>query len=200
MVKRIGILALQGDFARHAAMLRMLGVEAVEIRGCEQLDDCDGLILPGGESTTLAKLMDKYRFYEPLRQFARRRPLMGTCAGAILAAAEVDDPRVKPLALIDISVQRNAYGRQVDSFITEVAAPCLGQPPFFRAIFIRAPRIIGCGPETEILISFQNQPVMVRQGNILALTFHPELTADPRIHHFFLGMTEKREQPSLAGR
>jgi len=192
MATRIGILALQGDFARHAAVLRRLGAEAVEIRDSGQLDDCRGLILPGGESTTLAKLMNRYRFYEPLREFARRRPVMGTCAGAILAAGRIDDPRVEPLALIDIAVRRNAYGRQVDSFITEVAAPCLGEPPAFRAIFIRAPKIVACGPQTETLITFEDEPIMVRQGPVLVLTFHPELTSDSRIHRLFLNMVENQ--------
>lgn len=192
MATRIGILALQGDFAKHAAMLHSIGVETEEIRTSTQLNDCDGLIFPGGESTTLTKLMTRYGFYGPLQEFARRRPVMGTCAGAILAAGEVDDPRVRPLGLIDISVQRNAYGRQVDSFITEVAAPCLGGSPLFRAVFIRAPRIVRCGPGTETLITFHDEPIMVRKGNVLVLTFHPELTSDPRIHRYFLEMTPPR--------
>ncbi|MBN1141815.1 MAG: pyridoxal 5'-phosphate synthase glutaminase subunit PdxT [Deltaproteobacteria bacterium] len=189
MARRIGVLALQGDFAKHAAMLTRLGATALEIRRERQLAGCDALILPGGESTTLTKLLDSYGFYEPIRDFARRRPVMGTCAGAILAAREVDDPRVRPLNLIDISARRNAYGRQVDSFIAEVAAPCLPPPPRFRAIFIRAPQIVRAGPETEVLIFLGPDPVMVRQENILALTFHPELTEDFRIHEYFLAMT-----------
>ena len=184
--RKIGILALQGDFAKHETMLQSLNVETVQVRKPDELQQCDGLILPGGESTTLTNLMQLYGFYEPIRIFAKTHPVMGTCAGMIMIAAQVDDNRVEPLNLIDISVSRNAYGRQIDSFITEVNAPCLGKPDTFRAIFIRAPQIQELAPGIEILIKAQGKPVMVRHKNILALAFHPELTDDPRIHQYFL--------------
>jgi 5'-phosphate synthase pdxT subunit len=186
MQRTIGILALQGDFAKHEAMLQSLGVGTIQIKYPEDLPRCSGLIIPGGESTTLTKLMAKYEFYDPIRDFARTHPIMGTCAGMIMIASHVDDDRVKPLQLIDISVHRNAYGRQIDSFTTEVNMPFLGESTVFRTIFIRAPKIVWVGSSVEILLELQEQPVMVRNPNVLALAFHPELTADPRIHRYFL--------------
>ncbi len=188
MQRTIGVLALQGDFARHAAMLQSLKVETVHVKKPEELQVCDGLIIPGGESTTLTKLMHKYGFYESIRDFSQRFPIMGTCAGTIMVASEINDHRVTPLHLIDLSVARNAYGRQIESFITNVDASCLSGSSTFRAIFIRAPQIQHVGPNTEVLMKWQKQPIMVRENNILALTFHPELTDDPRIHQYFLEM------------
>lgn len=186
MSDTIGVLALQGAFAKHAEQLDRLGVETLEVRQPAQLDRCDGLIIPGGESTTLTKLMRLYDFYEPIRIFAKSHPVMGTCAGLIMVATQVDDNRVEPLGLIDISVIRNAYGRQIDSFITDVDAPFLGDNKPFRTIFIRAPQIRKVGPKAEILLEHNDVPIMVRQGHIFALAFHPELTDDPRIHQYFL--------------
>lgn len=181
----IGVLALQGAFAKHAEQLTALGVEAVEIRRPQQLERCDGLIIPGGESTTLTKLMRLYDFHEPIRIFAKSHPVMGTCAGLIMVATDVDDERVEPLGLIDMSVARNAYGRQIESFITDVDASFLDDDKPFRTIFIRAPQIREVGPEVEVLLKHDDIPIMVRQGHIFALAFHPELTDDPRIHRYF---------------
>jgi 5'-phosphate synthase pdxT subunit len=186
MTRTIGILALQGDFAKHEVMFHSLGVVTYQIKKPEELWKCDGLVIPGGESTTLTKLMHRYGFYDPIRDFAHRYPIMGTCAGAILVATEVDDQRVRPLQLIDMAIKRNAYGRQIDSFITTVDAPCLGNCTPYRAIFIRAPQIARIGDKTKVLLELQGQPIMVQERNVLALTFHPELTNDARIHQYFL--------------
>lgn len=186
MSHTIGILALQGDFAKHEERLHSLKLETIQIKTPEALQKCDGLIIPGGESTTLTKLMRKYGFYEPIQAFAKNRPVMGTCAGMIMVASHVDDNRVTPLKLIDISISRNAYGRQIESFITDVDLSFLGSARPFRAIFIRAPQIQELGPEVATLIELDGQPVMVQEQNILALAFHPELTDDPRIHRYFL--------------
>lgn len=185
-MRKIGILALQGDFAKHAGMLASLGVETAEVKLPAHLEGLDGLVIPGGESTTLTMLMRDFALYDPIVDFAKSRPVMGTCAGSILVASQVDDQRVRPLNLINMSIARNAYGRQVDSFITHIEAPCLNGEEPYRAIFIRAPQIERVGPETETLITHEGKPVMVRQKNVLALTFHPELTDDPRIHRYFL--------------
>ena len=186
MRSTIGILALQGDFAKHLKILRLLNVETALVKKRENLQCCNGLIIPGGESTTLTKLMKAYDLSGAIREFAERFPIMGTCAGAIMVANRVDDERVEPLRLIEISVLRNAYGRQKDSFVTNVYAPFLGQPEEYRAIFIRAPIIQHIGSQVEILLELQGKPIMVRQKNILALTFHPELSDDARIHEYFL--------------
>ncbi len=186
MSHTIGILALQGDFAKHEEQFRSLNVDTIQVKKPEALRECDGLVIPGGESTTLTKLIQLYGFYEPIREFAKSRPVMGTCAGLIMVATYVDDERVKPLGLLDISVSRNAYGRQIDSFTTFVDAPFLGNGKPFRAIFIRAPQIREAGPGVNILMEFQGIPVMVQSKNMFALAFHPELTDDPRIHQYFL--------------
>ena len=184
--RKIGILALQGDFAKHEAMLKSLHVDTLLVKKAKELDACDGLVIPGGESTTLTKLMRLYGMYEPIREFSLTRPIMGTCAGMIMLASQVDDERITPLQLIDISVKRNAYGRQIDSFISEVKLPFLTNDSPFRAIFIRAPQITAVGSDVEILLELDKKPVMVRNRNILALAFHPELTDDSRIHRYFL--------------
>ncbi len=184
--RKIGILALQGDFAKHEAMLKSLHVDTLLVKKAKELDACDGLVIPGGESTTLTKLMRLYGMYEPIREFSLTRPIMGTCAGMIMLASQVDDERITPLQLIDISVKRNAYGRQIDSFISEVKLPFLANDSPFRAIFIRAPQITAVGSDVEILLELDKKPVMVRNRNILALAFHPELTDDSRIHRYFL--------------
>ncbi|OQW99601.1 MAG: glutamine amidotransferase subunit PdxT [Desulfobacteraceae bacterium IS3] len=184
--RKIGILALQGDFAKHDAMLKSLHVDTLLVKKAKELDGCDGLVIPGGESTTLTKLMRLYGMYEPIREFSLTRPIMGTCAGMIMLASQVDDERITPLQLIDISVKRNAYGRQIDSFISEVKLPFLANDSSFRAIFIRAPQITAVGSDVEILLELDKKPVMVRNRNIFALAFHPELTDDSRIHRYFL--------------
>jgi 5'-phosphate synthase pdxT subunit len=184
---RIGILALQGAFSEHAQMLNPLGVETVEVRLPEHLDGLDGLIIPGGESTTIGKLAIEFGLMEPLRQFAAERPTWGTCAGLIFLAR--DAGRAQPLlGLMDVTVERNAFGRQVDSFETDLEVPTLGGRPF-PAVFIRAPLIEKVGPDVEVLARLADgRVVAARQGHLLATAFHPELTNDDRFHRLFLEM------------
>jgi 5'-phosphate synthase pdxT subunit len=186
MPQRIGVLALQGDFAKHQTMLRLLRIETVLVKKPKDLPGCEGLIIPGGESTTLTKLIQKCNMHDPIREFAENHPIMGTCAGAIMVAASVDDQRIEPLQLIDISVTRNAYGRQIDSFVTHVDVPFLRGSKRFKAVFIRAPEIRSVGSQVEVLMELHENPILVQERNVLALTFHPELTSDPRIHKYFL--------------
>ncbi len=177
----VAVLALQGDFEAHRKALAQIGVESFEAKRPAELSGADGLIIPGGESTTLWKFFEAEPWAEAFRAFAQSgRPVLGTCAGAIVLAREVSNPAQPGLGLIDIAVARNAYGRQVDSFIAEVETPSLGAP--MPAIFIRAPRIVSTGPGVEILGTHGGVPVLVRQGNVAAATFHPELTADRRLH------------------
>ena len=177
----VAVLALQGDFEAHRKALAQIGVESFEARRPAELSGADGLIIPGGESTTLWKFFEAEPWAEAFRAFAQSgRPVLGTCAGAIVLAREVSNPAQPGLGLIDIAVARNAYGRQVDSFIAEVETPSLGAP--MPAVFIRAPRIVSTGPGVEILGTHGGVPVLVRQGNVAAATFHPELTADRRLH------------------
>jgi 5'-phosphate synthase pdxT subunit len=177
----VAILALQGDFAAHGRLLRQLGLPNFEARRPEQLGAASGLVLPGGESTTIWKFFESAPWEEAIRRFAAAgRPVLATCAGAIVLAREVSNPVQKGLNVLDISVERNAYGRQADSFVGEVDAPALGGT--LPAVFIRAPKIRRVGPAVSVLGSYQGEPALVRQGNILAATFHPELTEDQRIH------------------
>lgn len=185
MSERVGVLALQGDFAEHLAVLERLGAGAAEVRSREQLEEIRALVIPGGESTTMIKLIDRF----DLRDLIKKRisdgmPVMGTCAGAIVLAKEVSDGET-PLGQLDIVVRRNAYGRQVESFEAEIRADELGQEPV-RAVFIRAPVFEETGPRVRILGSWADRPVLVRQDHILATTFHPELTDDDRVHRYFL--------------
>jgi 5'-phosphate synthase pdxT subunit len=185
---RIAILALQGDYAAHAAALRDLGIEAVEIRRPELLDDYDGLVLPGGESTTLLRLLGE-EGKGALRRFAGRGvAILGTCAGLILLARRVTSPPQSSLGLLDVDVARNAYGRQVDSFTDSgewiVKGKTDGRP--LEMVFIRAPRILRCGRDVEVLARRNGEPVLVRQGRILAAAFHPELAKDRRVHEEFV--------------
>jgi 5'-phosphate synthase pdxT subunit len=183
---RIGVLALQGDFARHAAALARCGVEAVEVRRPEELADVDGLIIPGGESTTLLKLMDEWAFVPALEKFhAAGRPIFGTCAGLIVLAREVESPRQFSLGLIDVTVERNAYGRQRESFEASGTVTLDGRAHPFEMVFIRAPRIRRVGAGVETLAEHHGEPVMARQGSVLVATFHPELTDDPAVHRYF---------------
>lgn len=187
---KIGVLALQGGFIEHGHKLTGLGVQVVEVRLPEHLSGLKGLIIPGGESTTIAKLAIQYGLMEPLRSFASRLPTWGTCAGLIFLAK--DAGRDQPLlGVMDISVQRNAFGRQVDSFVEDISVPVLedGARRRFPAIFIRAPKIAGTGRTTEIIAKLDDgTPVAVRQGNLLATAFHPELSSDDRFHRYFLWM------------
>lgn len=186
---RIGVLALQGDYARHAHALAGCGVEAVEVRKPEQLDEVDGLIIPGGESTTLLRLMEDWGFVPALEKFhGAGRPIFGTCAGAIVLAREVERPRQFSLGFIDISVERNAYGRQRESFVAPGQATLEGGAAPLEMVFIRAPRIRRVGPGVEILARHGEEPVLTRQGSVLVGTFHPELTDDPAVHRYFCRM------------
>jgi 5'-phosphate synthase pdxT subunit len=190
---KIGVLALQGAFIEHEHVLARLGVQPVEVRLPEHLEGLDGLIIPGGESTTMGLLAQKWGLLEPLQAFARSgRPIWGTCAGMILLAKEVVDgvPGQPILGLMDITVRRNAFGRQVDSFEADLAVPLLGDPPF-HAVFIRAPVIERVGAGMEVLAALEDgTAVAVQQGNLLATAFHPELTRDERFHHYFLKLTK----------
>jgi 5'-phosphate synthase pdxT subunit len=186
---KIGVLALQGDFALHGKALDRVGVESAEVRTPEELDAVDGLIIPGGESTTLLKLMDAGRFVPALEKFhADGRPIFGTCAGLIVLAREVLNPKQFSLGLIDVTVERNAYGRQKESFEAEGETTLEGQPRSLNMVFIRAPRIRRLGPRVVPLGSHRGECVMAREGSVLVATFHPELTDDPTVHHYFARM------------
>jgi 5'-phosphate synthase pdxT subunit len=193
MSKRVGILALQGDVAAHVKALRRAGAEPVEVRTEKDLDGLDALILPGGESTTISKGMERLGLYEPLREFARAgKPVLGTCAGAILLARHVENRPVPTLELLDMTAERNAYGTQVDSFAAHADAG--GDPGFegLRCVFIRAPRLRGPGPDVRVLVRVDGEPVLVQQGTLLAATFHPELTHDARVHRHLLSLVRAR--------
>lgn len=184
----VGVLALQGDFAAHAAMARAAGAEPREVRLPAELDGLAGLILPGGETSALLRHFDRLGFAPALREFAARGgALFGTCAGAILLAREVTSPRQPSLQLLDIRVERNAYGRQRESFEADLAVPSLPGGTV-RAVFIRAPRIRECGPGVQVLARVREEAVLVREGRVLAATFHPEIARDPRLHRMFLDM------------
>jgi len=185
----IGVLALQGDFAEHAAMLRAAGARAAEVRLPSDLAAIDALIIPGGESTTITRLLDLYDLREPIRRLgAEGMPIWGTCAGAIILAREATDLDRPHLALMDIAARRNAFGRQVDSFELDLDVTALAGPPF-HAIFIRAPRIERAGATVDVLASLPDGSVAAaREGRLLATTFHPELTSDTRFHELFMSM------------
>jgi pyridoxal 5'-phosphate synthase pdxT subunit len=180
---QIGVLALQGDFDAHRKRLEELGAKVVLVKKPEQLDEIDGLVIPGGESGTFLKLLGEAGF-EKLKEFVRMKPTFGTCAGAILLATEVENPQQAGLSALDIGIRRNAYGRQLDSSIRQGK---LGDDPI-EMVFIRAPRIERVGPGVEVLATEGSDPVAVRQGTVMAATFHPELSDDTRIHRAFLEM------------
>jgi 5'-phosphate synthase pdxT subunit len=187
---KVGVLALQGAFREHVRMLRMCAEEALEIRLPEQLDGVDALIIPGGESTTISKLMTEYGFPGKIKSFAKSgKPVLGTCAGLILLAASQQGRKQKLLNLIDIDMKRNAYGRQIESREVDIEIPAIGPQPF-HAVFIRAPQVESAGPGVEVLATYQDKIVLARQKNILICCFHPELTDDTRIHKYFLGMAK----------
>jgi 5'-phosphate synthase pdxT subunit len=187
---KVGILSLQGDFIEHEAMLRKLDVDVIEVRLPQHLQAIDGLIIPGGESTTIGKLMVDFGLLEPLREFAKGKAVWGTCAGAILLSKDIH--RKQPLLeLMDITIERNAFGRQVDSFTIDLEIPCLakvaGDHRPFHTVFIRAPLIESVGENVEVLAKLpDNRIVAAQQGHWLATSFHPELTADDRFHKYFL--------------
>jgi pyridoxal 5'-phosphate synthase pdxT subunit len=190
MRKKVGILALQGDFEAHAKATERAGAEPVLVRTAEELKGIDGLVIPGGESTTMLKLLDFMELKEPLRQFAREKPIFGTCAGAILLAKEVQNPAQESFGVIDLTVERNAYGRQIDSRVATLHPETDFQKRAgagdVEAVFIRAPIIRRAGPEVRILAQYEGDPVLVEQGRHLVATFHPELTQDSRVHQLFL--------------
>jgi 5'-phosphate synthase pdxT subunit len=192
-MRPFGVLALQGDFAAHREALRDLEVPVREVRRTAELEGLAGLVIPGGESTTLLNLMRDEPWFESLQRFHDEGGvLLGTCAGAILLAREVR-PRQESLALLDAVVERNAYGRQVDSFQAQVEAPALGGP--LEGVFIRAPRFVALWPEVEVIARHEGEPVVVRQGRVLAATFHPELTRSRALHRFAVGLAGRRIVP-----
>jgi 5'-phosphate synthase pdxT subunit len=191
----IGVLALQGAFAKHIAILKKIGVEAREVRKPQDLNDCDGLVIPGGESTTILRQMGFIKMQESLHEFMEKKAIFGTCAGLILLSKKVIGSHIKPLGMIDIAVERNAFGRQAESFKTNLDLH-LGKEKTgpFAAIFIRAPRIRECGENVEVLAEYEGEPVLVQQGYCLGATFHPELTEDPSIHHHFVNMVKMNKK------
>lgn len=185
---RIGVLAIQGDYVAHADAITRSGAKPLEVRKPEQLAGLDGLVLPGGESTTILKFLDNYNFFEILHDFCVSKPVFGTCAGAILLARQVLHPPQRSLGVLDAVVERNAYGRQLDSTILTAETALPGGP--LEMVYIRAPRIVETGPAVQILARRDTFPVLVRQGTVLAATFHPELSADLRVHHLFVEMVQ----------
>ena len=181
---QIGVLAIQGNYASHAQALTEAGAAPVEVRKPEQLAGLDGLVLPGGESTTMLKFLAKHRFFEVLQEFCGAKPVFGTCAGVILLAREVLNPAQRSMGVLDAVVERNAYGRQIDSVIVTAETALAGGP--LEMVFIRSPRISQTGPGVEVLARRDGFPVLVRQGLILAATFHPELSHDRRVHRLFV--------------
>ncbi|MCM3716564.1 pyridoxal 5'-phosphate synthase glutaminase subunit PdxT [Halalkalibacter oceani] len=192
MVK-IGVLALQGAVREHVNCLAAPETEIVVVKKVEQLADLDGLVLPGGESTTMRRLIDRYGFFEPLKQFAEaNKPIFGTCAGLILMAEEIVGYPEGHLAVMKMKVQRNAFGRQRESFETDLHVTGVGED--IRAVFIRAPLIVEVGTDVEVLSKYGDEIVAARQGNFLACSFHPELTDDHRFHQFFVKMVKETKQ------
>ena len=185
----VGVLALQGAFEAHAERLREIGAQAVLVRKPEQLSELDALIIPGGESTTFLKHLERGGFFEALQDFVQQKPTFGTCAGAILLATHVRNPEQRSLGVLDITVERNAYGRQNDSRILETDTVLPGGP--LEMVYIRAPRITATGDGVEILAERDGSPTLVRKDHLLAATFHPELSQDTRVHQLFLNMVRK---------
>lgn len=187
--KVVGVLALQGDFAKHIEMIRSIGARAKEVRKAEDLDECDGLIIPGGESTVMLRQMDFMQIKEALAAFAKEKPVFGTCAGLILMSKEIQKSKMEPFKLLDVVVERNAFGRQIESFVAPIEVQISPQHvKVLQAYFIRAPRIRAVSPDVQVLATYKGEPVLVRQGHYLGASFHPELTTEPAIHQYFLDM------------
>ncbi len=188
--KRVGVLALQGDFEAHQKAIARAGAAAVPVRTAADLDSLDGLVIPGGESTTMLRILKDEALVEPLARFGRERPIFGTCAGAILLASEVSHPPQDSLALVDIAVERNAYGRQLDSRVVRLTPEeefaLKAGAGEMETVFIRAPIIRRLGQGSRVYLKYNGDPVLVSQGRHLIATFHPELTTDPRIHRLFI--------------
>lgn len=191
-ILRVGVLALQGAFAKHMAMLISLGVQAIEVRKPADLATCDALILPGGESTTIMKQMQFIDFIEPFRQFSKEKPVFGTCAGLILMSREILSDKMVPFQLLDVAVERNAFGRQAESFreTIDITLDSSKSKPF-SAVFIRAPRIRDVGDQVKILGTLDKEPILIQQGRHLGATFHPELTGDASIHSYFIHLLKQ---------
>lgn len=190
MNKRIGVLALQGDFEAHAKALANAGADPVLVRTPHELLNVDGLVLPGGESTTMLNLLNRLDMFEPLREFGKSKPIFGTCAGVILLAGQVTHPGQESLNLMDLTVERNGYGRQIDSIVGEIDptddfSKRVGAGKL-ETVFIRAPVILRAGPQVAVLAEHRGHPVLVEQGRHLGATFHPELSSDARVHKLFL--------------
>lgn len=196
LMPRIGVLALQGAFQEHLDTLAAIGVEGVAVRLPEDLEDLDGLILPGGESTTMRRLIDRWGLREPILRLARRgAPLFGTCAGMIVLAREIAGGEEPILPLLDVTVERNAFGRQLDSFEADLAVPVLGDTPV-HAVFIRAPIIERAGPDVDVLARLEDgRIVAVREGNVIATSFHPELSGETRFHRLVATMAAEHAEP-----
>jgi 5'-phosphate synthase pdxT subunit len=193
---KIGVLALQGAFAEHVNVLRSIGVDAVEVRLPEQVPELDGLVLPGGESTTMRRLIDRWGLRQPILDLAARGvPLFGTCAGMIILAKEIADGDEPVLSLLDVTVERNAFGRQLDSFETDLAVPLLGDQPV-HGVFIRAPVIDRVGPDVDVLARLDDgRIVAVRERNVIATAFHPELAGETRFHRLLATMASEHADP-----
>lgn len=187
----IGVLSLQGAFAKHMAMLQSLGVCAIDVRKPDDLAVCQGLIIPGGESTTMMRQIDFIKFADALKEFAKQKPLFGTCAGLILMSQKIIADSLKPFGLIEVDVERNAFGRQYESFSANLEVKLFDQAVSIPAVFIRAPRIRHYSEKVEVLSTFEQEPVLVKQGFHLGATFHPELTHSSDIHKFFVKLVEK---------
>lgn len=187
----IGVLALQGAFSKHMDMLKSLGIHTIEVRRPDELKKCDGLIIPGGESTTIMRQIHFIKLAMEIEAFAKQKPVFGTCAGLILMAKKIVADSMTPFGLLDIEVERNAYGRQADSFREDVDMHLERKASKkFPAVFIRAPKIRLSSPEVEILSTHEGEPILVKQGFHLGATFHPELTTDPSIHEYFIKLTK----------
>jgi 5'-phosphate synthase pdxT subunit len=196
---KIGILAVQGDFAAHAAMLASMGIENVEVRTPADLESCDGLILPGGESTTQLQFLQEEGLYEAIKKFAAEdKAILGTCAGAILLATEVKNPRQESLGLLDLTVLRNGYGRQVHSDVVSGPSTLKSEP--MEMVFIRGPIFERVGPGIEVLAEYAGKPALVQKGQILAAAFHPELTNDTTVHQRFLELAAENSNRSALAR
>ena len=180
----IGVLALQGDYEKHIHILGQLGMASTEVRYPKQLDNIEGLIIPGGESTTMTDLMQRVGFHDPIRTFASRSPILGTCAGLIMMAGSVEDSGLSSLGILDVDVDRNAYGRQVHSFTDDLPVSLNGQIQTIKATFIRAPKISRVGSSVEVISSYDGEPVAVKQSHHLGLAFHPELDSVTLFHEF----------------
>ena len=193
-MRKIGVLALQGAFIEHIKILEQLGVEAVPVRLPEELECLDGIVIPGGESTTIGKLMERWNITPVLKELISNGfPVFGTCAGMILLASQVTGTNGYSLGVMDIGVKRNAFGRQVDSFEIDLSVPVIGEQPF-HAVFIRAPWIESIGPDVQVLAQLPDgTPVAARSGNVIVASFHPELTSDTRLHAYFLNLVEDRK-------